>query len=234
MKSIDIGYKQPTGDIQQAYSRLVSAMFMLREGRGINSFVFSGCENKVGNTTVCINIASELAASGKKTLLVDCDFLKPAGEKRLFQFVDAGIAEYLAGTAEIDKIVYQTDVEKLHYISSGMSTGNPTIMLWSEKFNEFLDQAEKAYEFVIFDTAPVLAAPEVCVLSFKTKATVLTVQCGKSLKSQIYAAKKELEGASRNFLGVIVNKTPTDEYRIYQKGHGFSAIIRGPKDSGGD
>lgn len=234
MKSINIGYRRGTLDFEQEYNRIVSAMFMLKERRNMNSFVFTGCESQVGNTTICLSIAAELAKTGRKTLLVDCDFLKPAEEKRLYQYVDAGLAQYLEDKCNIEDIFYQTDIPKLHYISSGKQFTNPTIMLWSEKFVEFLEYAKSQYEFIIFDTAPVLSAPEVSVLTYRTSGTILTVQCGKSLKSQIYAAKKDIESMSSNFLGVIVNKTPREEYKIYQKNHGFSAIIRGVKDQGGN
>jgi len=214
-------------DTEQIYNRIVSTLFILKEQNGMNSFVFTGCERKVGNTTVCLNIAAELAKAGKKTLLVDCDFLKPADEKRLYQFVDTGLAEYLKGDSKIKDIVYETDIPLLSYISSGKHYINPTIMLWSETFADFVKAVSKEYEFVLFDAAPVLAAPEVCVLAYRASGTILTVKFGKSHKSQIYASKRELEKMGSNFLGAIVNSAPSDECRIYQRTHGFSLVLRG-------
>jgi capsular exopolysaccharide synthesis family protein len=201
---------------------------MLKERNSMNSFAFTGCDSQVGNTTVCLNIAAELANAGKKTLLVDCDFLKPADEKRLYQFVDVGLAEFLQGSAQLENIIYDTDIPALSYISSGKHLINPTMMLWSDKFTDFVNKAAQVYEFVLFDAAPALAAPEVCVLAYRVSGTILTVQFGKSLKSQIYASKKELEKIGSQFLGVIVNKATEDECRIYQKTHGFSMTLTGP------
>ena len=214
-------------DTEQIYNRIVSTLFILKEQNGMTSFVFAGCERKVGNTTVCLNVAAELAKAGKKTLLVDCDFLKPADEKRLYQFVDSGLAEHLKGDAELKEITYETDIPALHYISSGKHYVNPTMMLWSDEFADFVKKVSEKYEFVLFDAAPVLAAPEVCVLAYRVSGTILTVRFGKSHKSQIYASKKELEKMGSNFLGAIVNKVPNDECRIYQKTHGFSMVLRG-------
>ena len=229
---IKLGYNR-IPDTEQIYNRLVSALFMLREREGTSSYVFTGCERRVGNTTVSLSIAAELAKAGRKTLLVDCDFLKPADEKRLYQFVDVGLAEYLNGdaSAKAEDIICSTDIPELRYISSGRHIQNPTIMLWSDRFADFLKKITEEYEFVIFDTAPVLLAPEVCVLAYRTSGTILTVQFGKSRKSQIYAAKRELEKTGAYFFGAIVNKTPNDECRIYQNTHGFSVILRGPQDT---
>ena len=230
MKSIEIAYKRIPA-MEQIYNRLVSVLFMQKERNGINSYVFTGCEQKVGNTTVSLSIAAELAYTSKKTLFVDCDFLKPAEEKILFQYVDDGVAEYLKGDLPLDKIIYKTDIPALDYISSGKQFINPTMMLWSDKFSDFVQQVAQKYEFVIFDAAPILDAPEVGVLSFLVSGTILTVRFGKSLKSRVYAAKKELETMNANFLGIIVNKTPIDEYHIYQKTHGFSIVLKGSSES---
>ena len=230
MASIKLKYHRAP-NTEQIYNRIVSTLFILKEQKGMNSFAFTGCERRVGNTTVCLNIAAELAKADKRTLLVDCDFLKPADEKRLYQFVDAGLAEYLRGARELEDIVCKTDIPKLNYISSGKHFINPTMMLWSEKFADFMKSASQAYEFVIFDTAPVLAAPEVCVLAYRASGTILTVKFGKSHKSQIYAVKKEMEKTGSHFLGVIVNQTPNDECRIYQKTHGFSVVLSGQQET---
>ena len=230
MKSLKLEYKS-VSESEQIYNRIVSALFMLKERDCMNSFVFTGCERQVGNTTVCLNIAAELAHAGKKTLFVDCDFLKPANQKRLYQFVDVGLSEHLSGTTKLDEIIYHTDTTSLHYISSGNNSLNPTMMLWSNEFIDFITHVTQEYEFVIFDTAPVLAAPEVNILAYRASGTILTVQFGKSSKSQIYASKKELEKLKPNFLGAIVNKTPDNEIRIYQKTHGFSLVLKGSQDT---
>jgi len=230
MTPIKLEYKS-IPETEQIYNRIVSALFMLKERHSMSSFVFTGCEHKVGNTTVCLNIAAELAHAGRKTLLVDCDFLKLANEKRLYQYVDTGLGEYLNNAAKLDEIIYNTDISALSYISSGKSFINPTMMLWSDTFTDFINLISQNYEFVIFDTAPLLAAPEVGVLAYRTAGTILTVQFGKSLKSQIYASKVELEKMGSNFLGVIVNKVPDNDCRIYQKTHGFSLVLKGTQES---
>jgi len=228
MIPIEIGYERGSREIGKAYDRIVSAMFMMKERRGMNSFVFTSCERQVGNTTVCVSLAAELARIGRKTLLADCDFLKPAEEKRLYQYVEFGLAEHINLGVPVENVIYETDIPKLYYISGGKRAGNPTAMLWSGRFGDFMKYAGQNYDFIIFDTAPVLAAPEVCVLAYRASGTALTVQCGRSRKAQIHAAKSDIEAMSPNFLGVIVNKTPRGEYKAYQDSSGFSAILRGP------
>jgi len=219
-------------DTDQIYNRIVSTLFILKEQNGMKSFVFTGCERQVGNTTVCLNIAAELAKAGKKTLLIDCDFMKPADEKKLYQYVDAGLAEFLRGDAGAEDITYKTDIPALNYISSGKNYINPTMMLWSERFADIVRDSSQEYDFVLFDAAPVLAAPEVCVLAHRVSGTILTVKFGKSQKSHIYASQRELEKMGSNFLGAIVNYAPKDECRIYQKTHGFSMVLRSQHETG--
>ena len=230
MKPISIKYSRNT-HTEHAYSRIVSTLFTLKERNGMNSYVFTGCESGVGNTTIALSIAAELADSGKKTLLVDCDFLKQVTDKRLFQYVDKGLSDYLLRDASLEEIVYGTELPLLNYISSGDDLTNPTMLLWSDNFGSFIDRVKQDFEFVIFDTAPLVMAPEVGVLAYLASGTILTVQFGKSRKSQIFASTKVLENMGANFLGVIVNKTPKSDFRIYQKSHGFSMVLKSRQES---
>ena len=233
MNPLKLGYTSNPQNTE-IYNRIVSMLFMQKERNGINSLLFTGCDRQVGNTTICLSIAVELAKAGKKTVLVDCDFLKQAEQKRLYQHVGAGLTEFLMGEVELDEIIYDTDVPGLSYISSGKNLVNPTMLLWEAGFTDFLKHLTQVCDFVIIDSAPVLAAPEVAVLAYRAAGTLLTVQFGKSLKSQIYAAKKELENAGANILGATVNKTPLSECRIFQKTHGYSIVLRGARENDAD
>ena len=233
MNPLKLVYKSDSRNTE-IYNRIVSMLFMQKERDGINSFLFTGCDRRVGNTTICLSIAAELAKAGKKTVFVDCDFLKQANEKRLYQYVGAGLTDFLGGTAELSKILYETDVPGMSYISSGENLVNPTMLLWEVEFADLMKHLATDFDFVIIDSAPVLLAPEVAVLAYRASATLLTVQFGRSLKSQIFAAKRELENADANTLGAVVNKTPISECRIFQKTHGYSIVLRGARENGAD
>ncbi|MDB4986386.1 MAG: Tyrosine-protein kinase EpsD, partial [Myxococcaceae bacterium] len=120
---------------------------------------------KDGKTTVSISLATILAQSGRRVLLVDTDLRKPRLH-RAFQIpTGPGITTVLAGEATIDEVVQTTDVPGLMLMQCGPLPPNPSELLHTRRFAEIVEQAKNSFDTVIFDSPPLGAVTDPAIIS---------------------------------------------------------------------
>jgi Mrp family chromosome partitioning ATPase len=81
---------------------------------------------------------------------------------------------------------------------------------------KFLAKAEKDYDVILIDSAPLLPVTDAAILSKLTGGVALVVAVGKTTKPQLSAALGHVDTVGGRVLGFIMNKIPTkgvDAYR---------------------
>jgi capsular exopolysaccharide synthesis family protein len=102
-----------------------------------------------------LNIASSLAVTNNKTLLLEFDLRRPSdlysklGIRGLI-----GVSSYLINKASLDEIIISSDVANLDIILAGQIPPNPIELLSSKKTTELFSELQKRYDYIIIDTPP--------------------------------------------------------------------------------
>jgi tyrosine-protein kinase Etk/Wzc len=108
-----------------------------------------------GKTFTSINLASIIAMSGKKTILIGADLRKP----KIFEDFGldnlSGLSTFLAGKHKLEQVLFKTEVEHLDVISAGPVPPNPGELILSNKLNVLLDELKLRYDYIIIDTPPI-------------------------------------------------------------------------------
>lgn len=128
--------------------------FFKRGGDDIKTILITSGESVEGKSFCSLNLASVLALSGRKTVLMGLDLRKP----RLFDDFglsnDRGISNYLAGFAGRDEIIQSTRHENLDLISAGPVPPNPAELTISEALKKLIQSLKEEYHYVVIDTPP--------------------------------------------------------------------------------
>lgn len=206
-------YQNKSEYLNDAFDRIVAEIHIRKERGGLKTFMICGCEPGVGSTTIAINLAIAMANAGWKTLLVDADMRKAVNDKRLNDNVEAGLADFLIGKADFNKVVNKTNYDCLSYISSGVASASVTGMFCSNNAKVFLEEVKSQYDYVIIDMPSMASSFDASVLAASIDGTVLVTKQGTGKKKYIMEAKNKLINAGGNILGIIVNKVDNNEYR---------------------
>ena len=220
MKKLEI-YKNENYALTDAFDQAVVNIHIQKEKNGYKTFTVCGCESGDGSTTVAINLAVALAASGWKTVLIDGDMRKRSVYKRLNEDIKIGFSNYLAGNADINEIVYETTNDLLYYIPSGEITNNPVRLLCSNKMDTMKKVLEDNFDFIIYDMPAANTSMDASAVAVKTDASLLVVAMGKTSKKGLAKATHDFKEKNVNLLGVVINKVDINEYKRYSKDYDY-------------
>jgi succinoglycan biosynthesis transport protein ExoP len=162
-----------------------------------------------GKSTVAAWYAYASGLVGKRTILVECDFRRPVIASRLGFEPVPGLSEYLAGESEPKEVLRTIEVqgrgaENLPVIPAGSTVLQPTEMLASKRFQDFLSQLRKVYDLVVIDCAPLLPVGDTLEVLPQVDGTLLCVRLKQTTLDQAAAAKQVMEHLPEKPTGLVI------------------------------
>ncbi len=118
-----------------------------------------------GKTFVSLNLATSLAALGKKVLLMELDLRKPRMSQYMGIASDKGVTQYLTGRHSEEEIFTPTEVENLYLVSSGPIPPNPLELLSLDRMQELIGIYKESFDYLILDMPPVGLVSDATVLA---------------------------------------------------------------------
>lgn len=170
-----------------------------------------------GKTTVTSNLAITLALGGSRVLLADCD-LRRGGVSELFKLPNnQGLSEVLRGKVHWRDAVQETGTRGLDLLSRGEVFDQTSEMLLSKTADEMLREMSEEYDYVIFDSAPVLVADDTGSFAPKLDTVIFVVRMSSTMARLSGKALDLLYERQVNVGGVILNRSSTNlkEYTYY-------------------
>ena len=168
-----------------------------------------------GKSTTTNNLAVVFAQQGKKVLLVDSDLRKPTAQYTFQADNYVGLTNVLTKQETLSNAIQVTNQENLYLLTSGPIPPNPAELLGSRAMEQFLDEVEKAYDIVVFDSPPLLAVTDGQVLANKVDGVVMVVSSGKTETEAALKAKEALLSSKAKLLGVVLNNIKRTESQYY-------------------
>lgn len=177
-----------------------------------------------GKSMVAAKLASSLALTGKQVLLVDADLRRPVQYQHFHLDNSYGLSRTLVPTYTQGRVEPQsqpTDIPTLRVLTAGIPSSHSAEMLQSPLANQLFEYFKKApFDYILFDTPPLLPVADAQFLASRVHATVLVVDASKTPRKVLLRAKRVFNRTPTILLGVAINKSrwPESGYiREYQK-----------------
>jgi len=169
----------------------------------------------IGKTFCAINLAHVLAESGKRVVVVDTDLRRG----RLHQYSDGvrapGLSEAIAGIASLEEVA-RASGRGVDIITSGEMAPNASALRGSASFAGIVADLGRRYDYVVLDTAPVLAVTDATLVATLSSVNLLVLGAGQHVAREIMFALRRLEqGGARVHGAVLNNMTSSSSARHY-------------------
>lgn len=204
--SIETAFRdQPAGVLAESYRQLRSAVLTQLDESGARSLLVAGGMPASGATSVAINLAFACAAADRSVLLIDANLRRPATHRVLGLDEDPGMADVLAGETTLQDAVQQADTPNLSILTVGSSENRVYERLSGRAMGQLLEEASKAYDLVLIDTAPAIVSGDAVAIANRCDASMLVVKALSEKRGMVARLRSELDQSRSMFLGVLVN-----------------------------
>lgn len=203
--------------IEALRSLRTSLHFAMMEAKN-NIIAISGPSPGVGKSFISVNLASVLAQSGKKVLIIDADMRKGYLQTQFGLKWDDGLSDYLSGRLNLEQVTKPTKVEGLSVITRGQIPPNPSELLMHSNFSKLVEEVTAAYDIVIVDTPPILAVTDPAIVSAHSGTTLLVTRFGQNHLREIELTRNRFEQNGIDVKGVVFNgviKKASNAYGYY-------------------
>jgi capsular exopolysaccharide synthesis family protein len=212
--------KEPLSPFTENYKAIRTALLLSAADQPPKRLLITSAQPSEGKTVTAINLATAIAQSEYKVLLIDADLRKPRIYKALGLTNSKGLSTYLAGASDMN-IIQPGHVPNLSVIPSGPVPPNPSELLSSNRLNFMIRALSDEYDFIIFDTAPILSVTDALILSKALDGTVLVAKAGKTVYDDVKRALKSLRDLNAPMLGVVINSFDTRKNEYYYKYYNY-------------
>ena len=194
-----------------------------------NLIMISGPAPEVGKSFISTNLATILAQSDKRVLIIDADLRRGYLNKYFNHDNQPGLSEYLNGQRDLDSIIKTTEIPNLSVITRGKSPSNPSELLSSGKFKEFLDLISPMFDHVIIDTPPVLAVTDGIIISQYAGVNLVIARYAKTQLKELELTVNRFEQVGVKVNGIILNDIQRSSAG-YGYGYNYSYGYKASKD----
>ncbi len=209
--------EQIVGDYQT-----IRANLGLIGGKGIpRKLIITSPGMKEGKTTFAVNLATSMAESGEKVLLIDGDLRKPDVARLLnLPKGSRGLQDVICGV-KFEQAVYSMASTGLDVLAADFSnTTDAYELLAMPTTAQRINAISKKYDHVIIDTPPALGFPDACFWAKMGDGVVLVSFAGQTTTPDLKEAKERLTQSGAKVLGTVLSSVQAG-HGYYRQGQGY-------------
>jgi len=157
-----------------------------------------------GKTSLASHLATSLARSGQKTLLIDADLRCPSIHRLFDLTLDPGLSELLRGEVAFEDVIVSTAVEELKVLTAGKCDTQTLRILSQGGLGGLFARLKEQFDFVIVDSSPILPVADAQIIAQQVDSVLFSILADVSRKTKIQAAYQRISALGVKVLGAVV------------------------------
>jgi len=189
-----------------------------------NVILFTSSMSGEGKSFISLNLASSIALSGKKVVLLELDLRKPRLLKSIGMDNEFGFTNYMISSEKMDTdlLVKQSTVnENFYLVSSGPIPPNPAELLMDDRLGVLIKDLRVKFDYVIIDTAPVGLVSDALIIEEHADITCFVLRQNYTYKSQLGIVNDLYKTKKVKQLYLVVNDIQLEKNALTGYGNGY-------------
>jgi succinoglycan biosynthesis transport protein ExoP len=154
-------------------------------------------------------------------LIVDSDLRRPTLHKMLGISNNLGLTNYLMKQNTLEEVIQTTDLPTLDFLASGKLPSSSLGILSSLQMKDLINELKRRYDFVFFDSPPIMGVSDASILASEVDMTLQVIQYRRYPQPMNIRAKQLIEKVGGNLVGIVLNNInmSQDESYYYYSGY---------------
>jgi len=214
-------HENPTSQVAEASRSLRTNLLFMASTRRLDVLLVTSAGPSEGKSMMATHIATSVAASGSRVLLVEGDMRKPRLASSFGLPDGLGLSSALVGKDHVDRYTHPSGIKNLDVMVCGPIPPNPSELLHTPRFVEILAEMKQRYDTVIIDSPPLLPVSDALVISQQVGGVLVVVRAGQTSRHGLRHALRGLRAVQAPVLGVVLNYLSPKKGQGYGYGYGY-------------
>lgn len=188
----------------EQYERLAVTLVTAALERPLKRVLIVSAQQGEGRTSVTLNLAVELARAKQRVLVVESDLYRPAMSRLLGLETELGLAEVIRDGMPVGNALIRVRKYDFDLLPVLCPVEHTAELLTATGLYEQLQTLDEQYDFMLFDSPPLLQTADAGMLVRLTDTSLLVVRPGQTSAAQMAEALAPLD--RENLLGVVFNR----------------------------
>lgn len=205
----------------EAYRVLRTNLLFSRKDDKLNSVAVVSAGAGEGKSTTVMNLATVFAQSGQRVVVVDSDLRRPTLHKLMRVTNNLGLTNYLMKQNTLEQVIQTTSLPTLDFLASGKLPSSSLGVLSSAQMKDLINELKQRYDFVFFDSPPIMGVSDASILASEVDMTIQVIQYRRYPQPMNIRAKQLIEKVGGNLVGIVLNNInmSQDESYYYYSGY---------------
>ncbi len=211
---------KPLSEVTEAARSILTAAGLEAPGTPSGVLLVTSALPGEGKTTLSIALAAAVAAAGHKVLLVDLDLRRPKVARRLQARVRGAprVVDCPADALPLEWPVQRephSGIDFIDFVVDGQPPRRPLTLVQSAALRELVVAARRDYDYVILDSAPLLAVAEARIATRLVDRVVLATRWRRTDLEAVAHAARILQQVRAEIAGCVLTDVDMRKYRLY-------------------
>ncbi len=214
--------EQPNSKVSEAFRNFRTNLQYANIDIQSRTFLITSLSPGEGKTFTSVNLATVLAKTGKRVVLMELDLHKPRIFRALEENVKIGISTYLVGQSNFEEIITKTKIDNLWCLFAGPIPPNPSELILSDRMKELINLAKRNFDYIIIDTPPAGILSDAIYLMQYVDASIFVLNTKHATKRVVNFVHDLVNLNNINNMYFLLNGVKKLSGKYYYKGYGYT------------